>query len=167
MLRRLRIAVSVFFAVVCVALFVLWARSHWRVDSLINHRIGGRSFGAMSASGRIGVGGIKPSKPGKGGLEFVTLPNDFLHWRVIHKEISGSLFGTLGFAWFKDDPANGVNGLVMPFGPAMPHWFLFLFSVTLAAAPWLPFSSRFSLRTMLIATTLVAVVLGLVCYTVW
>jgi hypothetical protein len=32
----------------------------------------------------------------------------------------------------------------------------------LAAFPWIPLPSRFSVRTMLIATTLVAIVLGLV-----
>ena len=34
----------------------------------------------------------------------------------------------------------------------------------LAAAPWIRWSRRFSLRTLLIATTLVAVVLGLIVY---
>ena len=37
-------------------------------------------------------------------------------------------------------------------------------SATLAAVPWIHARWRFSLRTLLIATTLVAVVLGLVVY---
>ena len=40
--------------------------------------------------------------------------------------------------------------------------YLILPAAILAIAPWLPWPSRFSLRTLLIATTLVAVVLGLV-----
>ena len=36
----------------------------------------------------------------------------------------------------------------------------------LIAVPWTAFSKRFSLRTLLIATTLVAVVLGLLVYVV-
>jgi hypothetical protein len=46
----------------------------------------------------------------------------------------------------------------------VPHWFLVLISATLAAVPWIRWSSRFSLRTLLIVTTLVAVVLGLIVY---
>jgi hypothetical protein len=43
---------------------------------------------------------------------------------------------------------------------SIPHWFPPVLVLALATAPWLRW--RFSLRTMLIATTLVAVVLGLV-----
>jgi hypothetical protein len=43
----------------------------------------------------------------------------------------------------------------------VPFWYTILFSAILAASPWLRyFTWRFSLRTLLIATTLVAVVLG-------
>jgi hypothetical protein len=48
---------------------------------------------------------------------------------------------------------------------AFPHWFVVLLFTTLAAAPWLfKICWRFSLRTLLIATTLVAVVLGLIVW---
>lgn len=43
------------------------------------------------------------------------------------------------------------------FATAMLAWLCF---------PWIDIPKRFSLRTMLIVTTLVAVVLGLVCYSV-
>jgi hypothetical protein len=43
-----------------------------------------------------------------------------------------------------------------------PYWSLVAASFTLAALPWL--RSQFSLRTLLIATTLVAVVLGLAAW---
>jgi hypothetical protein len=43
-----------------------------------------------------------------------------------------------------------------------PHWLPILLSAALVAAPWLRW--RFSLRTLLIATTLVAVVLGAIVY---
>jgi hypothetical protein len=45
-----------------------------------------------------------------------------------------------------------------------PHWFAVLSFATLAAAPWLPYS--FSLRTLLIAATVVAVGLGLIVWAV-
>jgi hypothetical protein len=45
-----------------------------------------------------------------------------------------------------------------------PLWFPTALAATLAAGPWIPVSCRFSLRTLLIATTLVAVVLGLIVW---
>ena len=49
----------------------------------------------------------------------------------------------------------------------VPFWFPMLMMVPVAAVPWLPWwSNRFSLRTMLIATTLVAVILGAIVYAV-
>jgi hypothetical protein len=44
----------------------------------------------------------------------------------------------------------------------VPHWFLVVSIVMLGAAPWIRRS--FSLRTLLIATTLIAAVLGLAVY---
>jgi hypothetical protein len=44
----------------------------------------------------------------------------------------------------------------------VPHSILVIFAVAVALAPWLRhFTYRFSLRTVLIATTLAAIVLGL------
>jgi hypothetical protein len=48
----------------------------------------------------------------------------------------------------------------------VPLWFIVLISMAVATAPWLRVGWRFSLRTLLIATTLIAVGLGLaVCLT--
>jgi hypothetical protein len=44
----------------------------------------------------------------------------------------------------------------------VPHWLLLLFATTLAATPWIKW--RFSLRTLLIATALVAVALAAIIY---
>jgi hypothetical protein len=47
----------------------------------------------------------------------------------------------------------------------LPYWFSFLIAAAFAAAPWiLQLRFHFSLRTLLIATTLVTVILGLVVY---
>jgi hypothetical protein len=46
----------------------------------------------------------------------------------------------------------------------VPHWFPTMAIAILAAIPWLRWSKRFSLRALLIATTLVALVLGLVVW---
>jgi hypothetical protein len=47
-------------------------------------------------------------------------------------------------------------------GLILPYWLCSLITATIAGAPWISF--RFSLRTLLIATTLIAVVLGLIVW---
>jgi hypothetical protein len=42
----------------------------------------------------------------------------------------------------------------------IPFWFLTTLTVSVAVAPWIHWSNRFSLSTLLIATTLIAVGLG-------
>ena len=67
----------------------------------------------------------------------------------------------------KDLDGNFNRNLVMGFGMkapqgarlfAVPHWFFVLLPIAFATLPWL--RCRFSLLTLLIATTLVAVVLS-------
>ena len=48
-------------------------------------------------------------------------------------------------------------------GPAIPYWPLVFVTSLLAVAPWLPY--RFSLRTLLIAITLIGLILGAIIYT--
>jgi hypothetical protein len=43
----------------------------------------------------------------------------------------------------------------------MPYWFLVAITAMPGVLFWLPWSRRFSLRTLLIATTLVAIALGI------
>jgi hypothetical protein len=50
------------------------------------------------------------------------------------------------------------------FGVRIPDWFLILVVAIGIASPWFPWT--FSLRTLLIATTLIAVVLGLAALSV-
>jgi hypothetical protein len=62
--------------------------------------------------------------------------------------------GMTGRSW--THPASGIM---------LPHWAVVVFFGSLAILPWMPHVRwRFSLRTLLIATTLVAVVLGLAVY---
>ena len=71
----------------------------------------------------------------------------------------GGGFGAWGLDWqikAPYPPTYRVNS---------PHWFLVMDAALLALLPWVRHLRwRFSLRTLLIATTLVAVVLGLIVY---
>jgi hypothetical protein len=64
---------------------------------------------------------------------------------------------------------TGWHSFVCNFGPdglilTLPHWTLALVPVGLAVAPWLRW--RFTTRTLLIAITAVAVVLGLIVWAI-
>ncbi len=61
--------------------------------------------------------------------------------------------GPLGFGLMVDHTPQSI-----PYGP---HWIVALVAALVGALPWALKIRRFSLRTLLIATTLVAVVLGL------
>ena len=93
MARHLRIAVSIFFGVLCATYCVLWVMDRWRFD---------------------GIGG-----------------------------------GQITYS-----PAPGATIVVLP------YWCIALIAGMFAIRPWRG-PLQFSLRTLLIATTLVAVVLGL------
>ena len=64
--------------------------------------------------------------------------------------------GELGDSW-----SGAVAFKIVDGGFVVPHWFGVLLFAALAVVPWI---RRFSLRTLLIATTLVAVALGLIIW---
>jgi hypothetical protein len=145
--RKLRIAWSVVWGVVAVLLLVLWVWSYWWAVYLKAPYPEGRDTVAVTRSGRLEV-------------EF---------YYLIAGEISHWQFDTLGpseLSELDDEPTLSGWGFNLywgvPSGVVVPLWFLVFFSVSLAGLPWIHWPRRFTLRTLLIATTLVAVVLGLI-----
>jgi hypothetical protein len=63
-----------------------------------------------------------------------------------------TVYAAFGFRWTASGSISEID---------IPLWAVTLGTVAIAAIPWSRFSHRFSLRTLLIATTLLAVVLGL------
>jgi hypothetical protein len=141
--KALRIAWSVVFGLVIVALCVLWVRSYWW-------------WGDTTAITRNWAG-----------LEFISREG-VVSVRYYDIAVNGA------FLFSNEEPKVKSFDLSNEMGlrnASLPHWFLILACVALAAvAPrlfsLLPFSHRFSLRTLLIFMTAVAVVLGLVIYAV-
>jgi Na+/melibiose symporter-like transporter len=146
--RKLRIAVSVFFAVLTVALCVMWVRSYkWR--DVIRCRTSGSNVIVFA------------SMKGKLIAYDYVLPNIAPQWELKTIEIVNG-----GYFWADETQYRGILGFIVKdvlesrlLGA--PHWFFILSTVAIASAPWIRHSTRFSLRTLFIATTLVAVVLGL------
>jgi hypothetical protein len=147
MARKVRISVSVFFGVLTVALCVLWVRSYSRGIYLSWNGNGSTVPTCVSVAGEL---------------------------RFQHREIWGRYRGP---QWASGPAHLEHEKLTLQLGPLYywsshqrrdwlfaPHWALVAVSSTIGFLPWLPWSGRFSLRTLLIATTLVAAVLGLVVW---
>jgi hypothetical protein len=63
--------------------------------------------------------------------------------------------------WGRFGYVNVGGGIVIA-----PDWFLIGVLLALSFAPWIKWSRRFSIRTLLIAMTLVAVPLGLIVWSI-
>ena len=133
----LRITVSAVSGVLCVALIALWVRSYWWTDEISGSLPTSRLFQASSINGGLAI--QVPDRWSK---------------RYPWNHRSTSRMKRSAFR------SSGEFRLV-PYGIWLPHWFLVLTAGAGTGAPWIPWSSRFSLRTLLLATTLVALVLGL------
>lgn len=155
--RRTRIAVSVFFGVLALAFAIAWIWSHQYV---VNYQSTWGINRALQLQSRPGWACFNT-------FAFQTKEDDEDWTRtfsVYHKS-SWSFAG-----WKKHPPEHLIWLGYSPWGPAgfmadVRYMHLVLFSAALAAIAWPRTRFRFSLRTMLIATTLVAVALGLVVYT--
>ena len=136
--RKLRIAWSVFWGVLAVLLCVQWVRSYWWVDAI----------------------GVDPTRQivSYRGILFV----DGGVYYDAEWEGAPTLrrLGRIDFLWASDPPVS-LRNFSFSTGPrtlTIPQWLPVLVAGLIAYSPWI---RRFSLRTLLIATTLAAVLLGL------
>jgi hypothetical protein len=136
--RKLRIAWSVAWGVVAVLLCALWARSYWQ-SSLILYE---KPTGYYQLSNTYGV-------------LFFTYTNNAVPM-VVRKTWSYHTREPI-----RPYPYSGfTEGGGMQF--IFPFWLLLIFAVAILIAPWIPWSKRFGVRSVLIATSVVGVLLGAV-----
>jgi hypothetical protein len=138
--RRLRVAWSVLAAVACICLIVFWVRSFRIADSFISIR-NGSLYQFSSVRGEL-LYGIHPEAYSSGAsipwrYARLLIPDDY----HIRANILGFRFG-------------GTPNVSM-----IPYWFVLFLTAGIGIVPWMHWS--FSLRTMLIAVTATAVLLGL------
>ncbi len=155
-LRYLRIAFSATCLVACVLLIALWIRSYFRVDTLerktksglitIRTVLGELSYSQFSHPSRAVALDVQNAISQHGTFDSYSVNE----WHS--KEATGHL----GFGWRQ--VTKYQTELIIPL------WFPALITGVVAGLPWIGKARRFSLRTLLIATTLVAVVLGLIVY---
>src|SRR5262245_54765900 len=148
LIRGLRIAWSVWWGTLCVLLVVLWVRSHtWR-DVLF---IPTSDSNAVGLSSKYGGVTIRPN------IQSPLRYFDVAPWHHRFKVKPGIQFGGDGEEEGMEQIRFGI--VYRPYMTMyLPHWFLVSLSATLATAAWLPW--KFSLRTLLIATTIITVGMG-------
>jgi hypothetical protein len=138
-LRYLRIVFSATCAIACVLLVALWIRSFWRGDVFQF----GDGQALASNSGSLQTIDMNLGQP---------LSSQTLITFAQPMNLEAPQHSLLGCGY---SPADKGTKLVIP------YWFPTLLLATMAAFPWIQWDRRFSLRTLLIVTTLVAVVLVL------
>jgi hypothetical protein len=139
--HKLRIAWSVAWGVVAVLLCVLWVRSYSIADVFYHASNSGTSSLRMTT----GILSMSHAE--------AKLPSDTDGWDYISAKPTQFRRSTLFYFHLKWSASRQII--------EVPVWLPALFLFIIAAAPWLPLN-RFSLRTLLIATTLVAVGLELI-----
>jgi hypothetical protein len=140
----------------CVLLVALWVRSYERREYVAIRVSNTVALSAISLQGRIVfVGDVQPVDRRPGLIAWMTESEQVTGWNLpwLGEPIRRATWGmriqrlTLGIAGIAVQIAHGLLLLVLG---------------TIAVAPWLSWRSRFSLRTLLIGTTLVAIGLGIV-----
>ena len=156
--RKLRIAWSVGWGLIAVLLCVLWVRSYDWYDSMSGDVLA-RTEGESEVATSVIINSW-------GGVVLLHTSVNSLVVRPLYKYWRLDSTYHAGFLW-EDTWSFARRPSWRHVRVTMPHWFLVLIATSFGALPWLPWwSNRFSLRTLLLATTLVAVVLGSVAWAV-
>jgi hypothetical protein len=143
LIRGLRIAWSVWWGILCVLLVVLWIISRSRSSGIEGH-VGKQTFSVVSSLGQINI------------YLFTTKAVPSLPWRFNDSAV------VAGEVVMPDPGGVQINPNKAGLSVFVSYWVLVPMAAVFTAAPWLPW--RFSLRSLLIATTLIAVGLGLVAW---
>ena len=136
--HKLRIAWSVGWGVVAVLLCVLCVRSYSTCDSL-------------DITGTHQITSLR-------GICFIDG-----QFRKSESIVVKAAWGLTWLQLFDRFAPNGVTPIVK--GTAVPLWMPILLTIAIAATPWRHWSKQFNLRTLLVATTLIAVFLGIIVWT--
>jgi hypothetical protein len=152
--RYLRIAFSATCLIACVLLIVLWVRSYWRVDQLWYYK-STTMRGVNSKQGVITAYYSRTQLPPSYGESY---------WKYGTEVVSEfiNLADDSRVKIPRPNPFRWDNRLPNTFGVQFPFWLAIAIVAVFGSIPWL--SWHFSIRTLLIAMTLVAVVLGAIVY---
>lgn len=157
-MRRARIAMLVFFSVLTVAILLLWVWSHWTYDSVHGYTFG-HYWWIESFGGVVEIECVqRKSAPSEDTIDYDWHENFSVMDTYWEHEFDDVRVGSV----FYYGRSKSAPLVVLKFSYWLPTLLICATNVML----WYRPPARFSLRTLLIATTLVAVSLGLACYTV-
>jgi hypothetical protein len=145
MLKYLRIAVTALSMTACVMLIPLWVRSYNTGDVLMARVSGTRGVGIVSNQGRLTFSAF----------DYQTLSHE-LPWG--HKSYQAASFSPVGAAWQLGSQTTPYPAFFV----VVPVLFPLLVAGLIGVAAVFRQPYRFSLRTLLIATTVVTLGLGLI-----
>jgi hypothetical protein len=139
-----------------VLLIALWVRSYWTVSNIQIGNIAGHNFQLVLGTGHICFR-LEDSLADNGSdhPRFATAFDNLDRTSPSFASFSGEGWSSSVGLTLNERERNDIKIV-------FSHWFASVFLVLLSAAPWL--SWRYTLRTLLIATTLVAVVLGIIVW---
>jgi hypothetical protein len=149
--RKLRIAWSVVCGVACILLIVVCVRSYWKLDGVSGNR-GIHYVYLDTLQGDFHYARIVPSSA------------NAIPWRAFHNPIVDTDLQSRDASQKGSHRMPGIRWKVFGNGwqVAIALWLPALISGVFAVAPWTrQLKWHFTLRTLLIATTLIALVLGL------
>jgi hypothetical protein len=154
-IRYLRIAATVLSLTACVLVIALWVRGYWWADNAVSQPSTLlRQFGFISKRGRLTFIVSQRNPRARAGVYFPK------RWRIDSDSLSRTTRHTAvppRRMWVYEVDKRAGRLIVIP------HWSTVLLFGTLASCLWLPwFKWRFSMRTLLIVTALVAVAMGIV-----
>ena len=147
MLKYLRIAVTVLSLTACVLISALWVRSYWWNDTVFGV-IGSERLQLTSNCADLQLF-VCPKA-------MFTVPPKWDYMRFIATPIPSKKRERI--------VARRLNAPLQGIELSGRHYLAVAFAALLAGVPWIGWSTRFSLRTLLIATTLVAVALAAIVY---
>jgi hypothetical protein len=165
MRRRLLNIASIVCLVLCVVLMGMWVRSYYWVEELRGHFVGQQDFVLASRAGRLLVTYIQLSANTP-----VVAKRETSSWSLNRERYGSDLPAEqLQAAWLY--PAvRIVHSAALSsrrpnvWGLTFSYWFLAVVSASLAMVFRLRWPIRFTVRGLLILTTFLAVVLGMIAW---
>jgi hypothetical protein len=168
MLRRLLNIASIVCLILCVALMGMWVRSYSRSDHLSGRISETRMFVVVLESGRTlwrlesghTLGRYESPTRNEPRPDWAWTTSSYPIGSFEIPRVHGGWSTRFGFVMKSDaiSMQETISSLVMP------YWFLVLVSGSLAMLFQLRWPWRFTLRSLFIATTFLAIVLGLIAW---
>lgn len=159
--RLIRTAATAVFACLGVFFLTLWLHNFWRSDVAWAPLPHGGNVVLASHRGQLTATIDVPSSLIRRGQRPPTPPWGAQCYVVSRDEQRESLWPSAKAFRCRRVPFTGEIEM------QAPYWSLIPLSLTLAAAPWVRWSKRFSLRALLIAMTLIAVITRIYATSKW